>query len=710
MLKPVPLFGIGVSGKSVNVNAQERLNLYCELQSDAETNALAIYGTPGLVAESNYGANPARGAYSMGDFKYFVVSDTLWQEANDGIQTNRGTLLTSGGKVSMIDNGTQIMIVDGTYGYIYNTVTLVFAQITDIEFPGGDTVTFQNGYFIVNKPGTGSFYISALYDGLSWDALDFATAESNPDPLVRVLANNGQLLLFGSISTEFWGDSGAADFPFARIGGSAIEWGLAARWSLCKYDNSLAFLRANRLGQVQVCVLVGYNATPISTPELDHVINSYSSVSDATAFAYMLGGHAFYQINFPSANNGAGQSWLYDNQSNSWSQVGGEFARHRAELQVQFLNQSIVTDYENGLTYSLNENVYTDNGAPIVRQLIGRHQATGDFSKIGRMWLEMEAGMNFVENYFLPPGRYTGIDLYSFTRASQARYIEGGIVKNALADTPRYENGQLLIEGEATNLCLYSNALDTASHWDTSGGTVTIIANSVTAPNGNLGAESIVESATLDVHSIEQLIVTTPPATAYTFSVFLKANTRTIAFLQPSTSTNYVFFNLATGTVGTVVGSSVTASIQSIGNGWYRCSVTQTLGFASNALKIGVTSTDGVRAYTGDGVSGIYAWGAQFEAGSAATSYISPNTMADPVTRSADIAYARRSPQVMLQISRDGGHTFGAEAWRVFSKIGRFRTRAVWNALGRARDWTMKLRITDAVKVVMVAVWATYSK
>ena len=78
MLKPIPLFGIGVSGKSVNVNAQQRLNLYCELQSDAEKNTLAIYGTPGLVAESNYGANPARGAYAMGDLKYFVVGNTLW--------------------------------------------------------------------------------------------------------------------------------------------------------------------------------------------------------------------------------------------------------------------------------------------------------------------------------------------------------------------------------------------------------------------------------------------------------------------------------------------------------------------------------------------------------------------------------------------------------------------------------------------------------
>lgn len=465
MLKPVPLFGLGVTGKSVNVNAQQRLNLYCELQQDAETNTLAIYGTPGLVAESNYGANPTRGAYSMGDFKYYVNSYTLWKEANDGTMTNLGTLLTGGGLVGMIDNGTQIIIVDGTYGYIYNTVTLVFAQITDVDFPGADTVTFQNGYFIVNKPNTGEFYISALYDGLSWDALDFATAESNPDPLVRVISNNGQLLLFGSISTEFWGDSGAADFPFARIGGSAIEWGLAARWSLCKYDNALAFLRKNRLGQVQVCALVGYNATPISTPELDHVINSYGDVSDATAFAYMLGGHAFYQINFPSAD----ASWLYDNQSNSWSKVGGEFSRHRAELQIQYLNQSIVTDFENGLTYTLDENAYTDNGETIVRQLIGRHQATGDFSKIGRMWLEMEAG-------------------------------------------------------------------------------------------------------------------------------------------------------------------------------------------------VGLTSGQG------------------------------------------------EDPQVMLQISRDGGHTWGAEIWRSFGKIGKFRARALWLGLGRARDWTMKFRITDAVKVVLVAAWGSYTK
>ena len=106
MLKPIPLFGLGVSGKSLNVNAQQRLNLYCELQTDPENNTLAIYGTPGLLSVANYGASPARGAYSMGEFRYFVFGNVLWKEANDGTKTNLGSLVTSTGFVSMSDNGT----------------------------------------------------------------------------------------------------------------------------------------------------------------------------------------------------------------------------------------------------------------------------------------------------------------------------------------------------------------------------------------------------------------------------------------------------------------------------------------------------------------------------------------------------------------------------------------------------------------------------
>jgi len=204
-----------------------------------------------------------------------------------------------------------------------------------------------------------------------------------------VMADNGQLVLFGPKTTEFWGDSGLTDFQFARIGSSAIEWGLAARWSLCKFMDSLIYLRRNRLGQVQVCTLTGYTATPVSNPEMDYVFSHYSAVEDATGYSYMLSGHPMYQINFPTAN----ASWLYDGLSKCWSKVSTSGGRHRGNIQANFLNKSYVADYENGKLYLFDDTVFTDDGAPIVREFIGRHQSTGDYSRLSQLWIEMEAGV-----------------------------------------------------------------------------------------------------------------------------------------------------------------------------------------------------------------------------------------------------------------------------------------------------------------------------
>lgn len=388
-LAPIPLFGIGNQGKSSNVNAQSRLNLYVELQQDAEKNVLAMYPTPGLSTFVNFGATPVRGLYEKGEALFAVHKNTFYSVSNDGVTTARGTLVTFSGRVNMSDNGTQIIIVDGSNGYIYNTSTLVFTQITDVDFPGADTVDFLNGRFIVNKPNSGQFYISKLYDGLVWDALDFATAEANPDNLVRVIVDTGQLILFGEKTTEFWGDSGAVDFPLSIVGGAAIEWGLASRWSLTKFMGGLIFLRKNRLGQAQVALQTGSSSEAVSNAELDSVFSGYSVVSDATGFAYMLSGHPFYQINFPTAN----ASWLYDGLSKAWSQLQSDTGRHRAEIHSQLLNKSYVSDYSIGKLYQFKDGIFSDDGAPIVREFTSRHQAKGDFVRISELWLELEAGV-----------------------------------------------------------------------------------------------------------------------------------------------------------------------------------------------------------------------------------------------------------------------------------------------------------------------------
>lgn len=389
MERPIPLFGVGNKARSVDASAQRRLNLYVEVNQDAEKHVLTMYPTPGLVSFIDFGAFPSRGMYQKGNFNYLVNRDKLYKIANDGSFTVLGTLNTNAGRVDMADNGVQLMIVDGTNGYIVTLATDVFAQITDVDFPGADTVTFLNQRFIVSEPNSGRFYWSGLLDGFSWDALDFATAESDPDDLVRVFAEAGQLFLFGDKVTEIWGDSGAADQAFVKIGGGAVEWGLAARWSLVKYMDSLAFLRKNRLGQAQVCLMSGASAVPISNPQIEAEITSYGDVSNATAHAYMINGHPFYQINFPTV----GKSWMYDGQSKSWSPRESFGGMHRVNFAVQLLGSIYGADFENGKLYKIEPDVYTDDGQPITREFISRHQSTGNYSRCTEIWVEMEGGV-----------------------------------------------------------------------------------------------------------------------------------------------------------------------------------------------------------------------------------------------------------------------------------------------------------------------------
>ena len=84
MERQIPLFGIGNRAKSVNVSAQERLNLYVEVNEDPEKHVLTMYPTPGLVSFVDFGAFPIRGMYQKGNFNYVVQRNKLYKVANDG--------------------------------------------------------------------------------------------------------------------------------------------------------------------------------------------------------------------------------------------------------------------------------------------------------------------------------------------------------------------------------------------------------------------------------------------------------------------------------------------------------------------------------------------------------------------------------------------------------------------------------------------------
>lgn len=392
----VPIFGFGQASKSPFVTAKQLTNIYAEQRPQGEKAALVGYGTPGLDLFADVGGTPARGGieFPKNNVSYFVHRSVLWEVNNAGVMTNRGTLNSTSGRVSMAHNGVQIMIVDGTDGYIYNTVTTAFVEITDAQFPANATTCcFLNQRFIISISGSSRFYWSDIDDGLAWDALSFANAESNPDEIVSVYASNGQLILLGPESTEFWGTSGVADPAFIALQGNASEWGLAARWSIARYDNSFACLMKNRMsGEVMIAQMNGYLPKKLSSVDLDSIINGYGDVSNTSAYSYMLGGHPMLVTNYPTV----GASWLLDGSTGIPTKLQSDgITRHLGEFSFSLLHRTVIADYSVGRLYTLNPESLTDNGASIVREIIGETVCgqDGEFFPVDCLRLDMEVGV-----------------------------------------------------------------------------------------------------------------------------------------------------------------------------------------------------------------------------------------------------------------------------------------------------------------------------
>lgn len=62
-------------------------------------------------------------------------------------------------------------------------------------------------------------------------------------------------------------------------------------------------------------------------------------------------------------------------------------------------------------------------------------------------------------------------------------------------------------------------------------------------------------------------------------------------------------------------------------------------------------------------------------------------------------------PEIMLDWSDDGGHTWSSEKWKKIGKMGNYSARVFWNRLGSFRDRIFRFKITDPVKVTLIGAY-----
>lgn len=370
----VTLTGGAYEARSLIAAAQRCVNLYPEINPPASQSPVPVthYPTPGLVGVYQFsgGAAQCRGIYfATSNQIYAVFGTAVVAISSGGVETRLGTIAAGTSMVSMADNAVTLVLVDGTAsGYTINLATNAFAPIVSTAFYGADFVAYVDTFFVFNKIATQQFYISDS-QATTFNPLNFAAKVGAPDLLVGVICVFRTIWLIGERTTEIWTSSGSPDFPFQIMTGAFIEHGCQAKYSIAKADTSAFWLSQDKQGGGIVMRGSGYSAKRISTHAIEAEFNSYTTLSDAIGFTYQIGGHTFYVLTFPTAD----ETWAYDVATELWHELAwmdpaGALHRHRASCATAAYNGAILMgDYANGKIYRAGLDLYSDDGQPVQR-------------------------------------------------------------------------------------------------------------------------------------------------------------------------------------------------------------------------------------------------------------------------------------------------------------------------------------------------------
>ncbi len=353
--QPFPIIGGANRTRSAVADSQTTVNLYPEFDPDSRGKG-TLYGIPGLSEFADTGSLGCRGACVMAGVPYFVYGTTLYQVTSLGVAGALGTI-SGTSMVSMATNGQQLLIVNGSQGYVYTT-GLGLVLITDPDFLASYTCAYISGYFIVAEVGTGVWGVSASDDAMSWNALDRGNAESSPDGIQAIARFNGEIHILGENSREVWYNAANPTAnPFSPNQGAQIDRGCIAKYSVATDLNAIYWLGDDRV----VYAASQYTPTPISNNAVNYDISITDDVDQAIGFTYQDQGHYFYVLTFPS-----GKTWVYDITTQLWHRRQSYgMDRWRAQWACQAYGLTLFGDFQSTLIGVMDYDVFTEYTNPL---------------------------------------------------------------------------------------------------------------------------------------------------------------------------------------------------------------------------------------------------------------------------------------------------------------------------------------------------------
>jgi len=278
----------------------------------------------------------------------------------------------------MAQNGTELMIlVPGGNGYIWNDSTSTFSQITDSDFTASGNpqhVRFIDGYFVCSTDSK-KFTVSNLNQGLVWSALDFGTAEADPDNIVAPHVHNGRLYLLGSETTQAFQNIGGTAFPFQAIPAFVMPKGCYAPFSVVEANDTFMFIGGGEREAPAVWAFAGQGFDKVSTEGIDFLLSQLTTddLQNIVGFSYSERGASFVGFNLSDT------TIVFDTTTGRWHERRSRIydaygypaeVAWRASHVVRAYQRTLVGDRLTGRIGYANLDVYDEYGDEILRYVV----------------------------------------------------------------------------------------------------------------------------------------------------------------------------------------------------------------------------------------------------------------------------------------------------------------------------------------------------
>lgn len=399
--------------RSLPWSSQRCVNWYPSYAENEALSPVVLFGVPGteeLVSTGDVEFN--RGAHVMAEEAYFVNGSTLYkiERGFDANQNETFTAVPKGtipgsGFVSMDDNGTELCIViPGVDGYVYNNQSDQLQIISDPGFKANgnsERVTVVDSFF-VHHAGKNIFH-SEVNNATSYNALDVAEAQADPDRIVATIKYKNQLFVLGRETIEVFRTVPKFPFSFQRINGFFVPIGCIAAFSPIVFNRQLAFLGGGTNERAAVFLGSGQNFVRISTTPIEQKIQTATSKEIANAFTwtYSEDGGIFLGLVvgdlcfvYDAKASALAKRPIWHERRSTRPQLANTQTRWRTNSLVNAYDRILVGDAFSGRIGSLSLDIYEEYGNFIQRRLSTRPLSNeGNPIFIDRIDLTVESGV-----------------------------------------------------------------------------------------------------------------------------------------------------------------------------------------------------------------------------------------------------------------------------------------------------------------------------